>query len=69
MAQSVSRNTGRNCMFDKHSTQILNRAIAMIKDGSCNRIDLGHGMLIYKVPSNNPKKYTIRLDIKIYEEQ
>lgn len=56
-------------MFDKHDIQVLDRAIAMIKDGSCNRIDLGHGMLIYKVPSNNPKKYTIRLDIKVYEDE
>lgn len=56
-------------MFDKHDIQVLNRAIAMIKDGSFNRIDLGYGMLIYKVPSNNPKKYTIRLDIKVYEDE
>lgn len=56
-------------MLDKHDIQVLKKAIDMIKDGSCNQVDLGHSMLIYKVPSNNPKKYTIRLDIKIYEEQ
>jgi hypothetical protein len=69
MAANELNVSGRNSMFDKHDIQVLNRAIAMIKDGSCNRIDLGHGMLIYKVPSNNPKKYTIRLDIKVYEDE
>lgn len=56
-------------MFDKNDVQGLNQVISMIKDGYCNRVDLGHGMLIYKVPSSNPKKYTIRLDIKVCEEE
>lgn len=47
----------------------VDTACALIKEGVCNRVDLGCGMVIYKVPSNNPNKYTIRLDIKINKEE
>lgn len=48
--------------------EAIKRAYALIKEGRFNRIDLGCGMVMYKVPSNNPRKYTVRLDIKVEEE-
>lgn len=45
--------------------EAINKAYHLIKDGGCSRVDIGCGMVIYKVPSNNPNKYTIRLDIKV----
>lgn len=51
--------------LDKSDLKAASRAISLIQEGTCNRVDLGHGMIIYKVPSNNPNKYTIRLDIKM----
>lgn len=43
----------------------LKLAIRNIKAGKCVRVDLGHNTIVYKVPSNNPDKYTIRVDIKV----
>lgn len=43
-------------------------AIRSIRDGKAKRVDLGHGTIVYEVPSNNPKKFTIRIDMKIEEE-
>lgn len=43
----------------------LKKAISLIHDGSCNRVDLGHNTIAYKVPSPNLDKYTIRIDIKV----
>lgn len=49
--------------------EAIKRAHTLIKRGQCTRIDLGCGMVMYKVPSNNPNKYTIRLNIKVNEEE
>ena len=49
--------------------EVINKAYHLIKQGGCSRVDLGCGMVMYKVPSNNPNKYTIRLDIKVKEEE
>lgn len=48
--------------------EAIKRAYELIRAGNCTRIDLGCGMVVYKVPSNNPSKYIIRLDIKVKEE-
>lgn len=48
--------------------EAIKRAYELIRAGNCTRIDLGCGMIMYKVPSNNPEKYTVRLDIKVEEE-
>lgn len=45
----------------------IKKAYTLIRKGNCTRIDLGRGMVVYKVPSNNPNKYTIHVDIKIEE--
>lgn len=47
--------------------EAISKAVSLIKKGELKRADLGHGMVAYKVPSNNPDKYTIRIDIKIKE--
>lgn len=54
---------GQNLSKTDH--KVISKAISLIQEGTCNRVDLGHGMTVYKVPSNNPNKYTIRLDIKM----
>lgn len=46
----------------------LRKAVRMITSGETKRIDLGNGTIVYKVPSKNPNKYTIRIDMKIEEE-
>lgn len=45
--------------LDKSDLKAVSKAISLIQEGTCNRVDLGHGMIVYKVPSNNPNKYTI----------
>lgn len=47
----------------------LKKSILLIQEGSCNRVDLGSNTIVYKVPSPNPNKYTIRIDIKIKAEE
>lgn len=51
--------------LDKFDFKAASKAISLIQEGTCSRVDLGHGIIVYKVPSNNPNKYTIRLDIKM----
>lgn len=48
--------------------KVLKRAEKLIRTGEAKCVDMGHGTKIYKVPSNNPKKYIIRVDIKVNEE-
>ena len=51
----------------KAALDAINKAVSLIKKGELKRADLGHGMLAYKVPSSNPDKYIIRVDIKVRE--
>ena len=51
--------------LSKTDLKCIGKAFSLIEEGTSVRVDLGHGMVMYKVPSNNPKKYTIRLDIKM----
>ena len=55
--------------FSAHEASVLNRAIDLIHEGITTRIDLGQGTAVYKVPSMNPTQYTIRIDIKVREEE
>lgn len=43
-------------------------AVELIEKGT-KRVDLEHDTIVYRVPSNNPKKYTIRIDMKVSEEE
>lgn len=53
----------------KAALEAINKAVSLIKKGQLKRADLGHGMVAYKVPSSNPNKYIIRVDIKINVEE
>ena len=53
----------------KSDLQAIQTAISLISQGDVSRVDLGHNTIVYKVSSINPKKYTIRMDIKIDEEE
>lgn len=46
----------------------LSLAVQSIMTDKCKRVDLGCGTVVYRVPSNNPKKFTVRIDMKIEEE-
>lgn len=46
----------------------IKNAVVLISSGECTRVDLGNNTIIYKVPSPNPKKYTIRMDINVKGE-
>lgn len=47
----------------------LSLAVKNIMEEKTKRVDLGHGTIVYKIPSQNPKKFTIRIDMKIEEEE
>jgi len=47
----------------------LVNAVELLRKSAVKRIDLGHSTIAYKVPSNNPKKYTIRIDMKFDESE
>ena len=53
--------------MQRAALEAISKAVSLIKKGQLKRADLGHGMVAYKVPSNNPDKYIIRIDIKIKE--
>lgn len=51
----------------QHGLEILKRAVKQIRENRAESIDLGHDTLIYKVPTDNPKKYTVRVDMEFDE--
>lgn len=55
--------------MNRAALEAISKAVSLIKTGKLKRADLGHGMVAYKVPSNNPDKYIIRVDIKIAKEK
>lgn len=55
--------------MNRAALEAISKAVSLIKAGELKRADLGHGMVAYKVPSNNPDKYIIRVDIKIAKEK
>ena len=48
--------------------EAISKAVNAIQQGMFNRVSLGTNTTVYKVPSNNPDKYTIRIDIKVAKE-
>ena len=42
----------------------IGNAINLIVEGHCKKVEISDGVLVYKVPSQNPQKYIIRIDIK-----
>lgn len=43
-------------------------AIKLITRGNSTKCEVNNRVKVYKVPSNNPNKYTIRVDIKVQED-
>lgn len=43
----------------------VDKAVDAIKDGFQLNCKVNESIKVYKVPSNNPNKYTIRIDIKV----
>lgn len=43
----------------------IDKAVSAIKRGELKRADLGRGAVAYKVPSSDPNKYIIRIDLKM----
>lgn len=48
--------------------EAIKNAIQAIKRGEAKRVDIGLDVSVYKVPSQNPAKYTIRVDIRVKED-
>lgn len=46
----------------------IGNAINLIVEGLCKKVEVSNEILVYKVPSQNPKKYIIRIDIKEEEK-
>ena len=55
--------------MNRAALEAISKAVSLIKAGELKRADLGLGLVAYKVPSNNPDKYIIRVDIKIAKEK
>lgn len=43
------------------------RAVSQIRSGNAKKIQVDNDIKVYKIPSNNPDKYTIRVDIQVRE--
>ena len=52
-----------------HGLGVIRNAISQIRKFGIKRVDVGHDTIVYKVPSNNPQKYTIRIDMKFDESE
>lgn len=46
----------------------IQEAIKYVQTGRYKRVDVTENCTVYKVPSPNPKKYTLRVDIKVEED-
>lgn len=53
----------------EHGMKSLGIAINLLLDSGVKKVDLGHDTIVYKVPSNKPGKYTIRIDMSIDESE
>lgn len=52
-----------------HGLVVIRNAIAQIREFGVKWVDVGNDTIVYKVPSNNPQKYTIRIDMKFNESE
>lgn len=46
----------------------ISRAVKSISKTNSSRVDIYDSIKVYKVPSNSPNKYTIRIDIRVKED-
>lgn len=47
----------------------LANCVRRIMNGDCNRVELGNGTMLAKIPSNDQKQYTIVITMDIEEEK
>ena len=52
-----------------YESQSLIKAVKTIASGDATKVEINNEIKAYKVPSNNPNKYTIRIDIKVEEDK
>lgn len=55
--------------FTHNGLTSLVNAVDLLRKSDVKRVDLGHDTIVYKVPTNNPKKYVIRVDMKFDESE
>lgn len=55
----------RLSVFDLNA---IDRAVKSIVDGAVLKAQVTDHIKVYKVPSSNPDKYTVRIDIKVEEQ-
>lgn len=52
--------------MNKEELKFIEDSIEAIKCGTINKLEYSSNKIkVYKIPSNNPEKYTIRVDVKI----
>lgn len=51
-----------------YESQAVILAVKSIIAGKASKVEINKEIKAYKVPSNNPNKYTIRIDIKVEED-
>lgn len=54
--------------LNSYESQSLIRAVRTIVSGDAAKVEINNEIKAYKVPSNNPNKYIIRIDIKVQED-
>lgn len=50
-----------------YESQAMILAVKSIIAGDASKVEINKEIKVYKVPSSNPNKYTIRIDIKVEE--
>ena len=55
----------RLSVFDLNA---IDHAVKSIVDGAVLKAQVTDRIKVYKVPSSNPDKYTVRIDIKVEEQ-
>ena len=53
--------------MNRFDLEDINKAVNAIIDQGYSKVQLNKFLKVYKIPSQNPSKYTIRVDIKVEE--
>ena len=53
--------------MNRFDLEDINKAVNAIIDQGYSKVQLNEFLKVYKIPSQNPSKYTIRVDIKVEE--
>lgn len=55
--------------MNRFDLEDINKAVNAIIDQGYSKVRLNEFLNVYKIPSQNPSKYTIRIDIKVEEAE